>query len=85
MAELNLERDPAWIFHCNEGTPERPIEVSVCMHEGRAYRRKVCLGWGTGIPWHSTAPRLDSPPNEWTACYQNGLPMMGLVPVDDDG
>ena len=71
---LDLERDPAWIFQRNDGTPERPIEVSVCLHGGRAYRRKVCLGWGTGIAWYATAPRLDSPDEEWMPCSRDGGP-----------
>jgi hypothetical protein len=76
---IDLERDPAWIFQRNAGSESRPIEVSVALYEGRAYRRYCWAAGETGTPWYSTANRLDAPESEWTACHRNGALMVGLT------
>jgi hypothetical protein len=80
-SELDLERDPAWIFQQNTGPLKRQIEVSVCLYEGRAYRRYSPIGWGT-VPWYSTASRLDSTESEWQACHRNGSALIGCIHCD---
>jgi hypothetical protein len=64
--------DWQWIFQRNDG----PIEVSVALHEGRAYRRRLDANGQTS---YATALRVDAPESEWQASDESGV----ALPLDE--